>query len=117
MYDTPIYVQISNFIEDQIIDDKLQVEDQVPSTNEIARLFDINPATAGKGMNVLVEQNILYKKRGIGMFVTAEAKTIIIEKRKTDFIETRIPELTKEAKRLNITSADLEKLIRREYND
>ena len=68
-----IYIQIKEMIEDDILRDVLLEEERVPSTNELARLYAINPATAAKGINLLVEQGILYKKRGIGMFVNEGA--------------------------------------------
>lgn len=116
MSETPIYLQISSFIEDQIVDDTLTVDEQVPSTNALSKLLKINPATAGKGLNVLVDQHILYKKRGIGMFVTEKAKNIIIEQRREEFVEDKLPKLVREAKRLNISSEDLKQMIRNEYD-
>ena len=64
-----IYLQIAHMIEDDILRGIYREEEQVPSTNELARALRINPATAAKGINLLVEQGILYKRRGIGMFV------------------------------------------------
>ena len=69
-----IYIQISEMIENDILRDILLEEEKVPSTNDLARLYSINPATAAKGINLLVDSGILYKKRGIGMFVMSGAK-------------------------------------------
>ena len=63
-----IYLQIGEMIETDILRGILLEEEQVPSTNELARLYTINPATAAKGVNILVDEGILYKRRGIGMF-------------------------------------------------
>ena len=68
-----IYIQIKEMIEDDILRDVLLEEERVPSTNELARLYAINPATAAKGVNLLVDEGFLYKKRGIGMFVATGA--------------------------------------------
>lgn len=116
MNDIPIYLQISTFIENQILDDVLLADEQIPSTNELAKLLQINPATARKGMNVLIDQGILYKKRGIGMFVTTEAKKLIVKKRKEEFSQVDLPKLVNEAKRLMITENELITMIRSEYN-
>jgi len=70
----PIFVQIAEQIENSIIDGSLAEESQVPSTNELAAFHRINPATAAKGINQLVDDGIIYKKRGIGMFVTSGAR-------------------------------------------
>ena len=61
-----IYIQIKEMIENDILRDILLEEERVPSTNELAKLYAINPATAAKGVNLLVDEDILYKKRGIG---------------------------------------------------
>ena len=69
-------------IENDILRDVLLEDERVPSTNELAKLYAINPSTAAKGINILVDAGILYKKRGIGMFVSDGAKEVIRTKRK-----------------------------------
>ena len=81
----PIFVQIAELIENDIIDGALEEESQVPSTNEFAAFHRINPATAGKGVNRLVEDGILYKKRGIGMFVATGARQRLVGIRTEEF--------------------------------
>lgn len=83
-----IYLQIKEMIERDILRDILLEEERVPSTNELAKLYAINPATAAKGVNLLVDEGILYKKRGIGMFVAAGAKEAIRKKRREHFLKT-----------------------------
>ena len=85
-----IYIQISEMIENDILRDILCEEERVPSTNELAKLYAINPATAAKGINILVEAGIVYKKRGIGMFVAKGAKEVIQKKRKDAFYQDYI---------------------------
>ena len=63
-------------------------EAQAPSTNELAGFYRINPATAAKGINKLVDEGILYKKRGIGMFVATGARTRLLERRGRSFTRT-----------------------------
>lgn len=109
--DTPIYLQISDMIENDILSGNLAPEDQAPSTNEFSRVYQINPATARKGLNILIDQGILYKKRGMGMFVTEGARDIIIKKRQVEFFELLLPELLSEAKRLEIDVGELIKMI------
>ena len=69
-----IYLQIAAMLEDDILRGVLREEEQAPSTNELARAYSINPATAAKGLNLLVDEGILYKKRGIGMFVASDSR-------------------------------------------
>ncbi len=112
----PIYLQISQFIENEIISNRLVAEDKVPSTNEFSKSMNVNPATAGKGLNELVDQAILYKKRGLGMFVTADAQQIIVRKRKDYFVKELLPKFLNEAKQLNISKQELIDMIGSEAN-
>ena len=109
--DKSIYLQISEMIEDEILRDIIKEEEQVPSTTELSKFYKINPATAGKGINLLVDKGIIYKKRGIGMFVKAGAKEKIMEARKASFKETYLKKIISEAKLIGITKEDLKKLI------
>ena len=105
--DKSIYLQISQMIETDILRGILLEEERVPSTNELAKLYTINPATAAKGVNILVDEGILYKKRGIGMFVAAGAADRIRGRRKQEFYQIRLAELLTEAKSLGITTEEL----------
>ncbi|MCD8013761.1 MAG: GntR family transcriptional regulator [Lachnospiraceae bacterium] len=106
-----IYIQIKEMIEDDILREILLEEERVPSTNELARAYAINPATAAKGVNLLVDEGILYKKRGIGMFVRTGAKQAIMEKRKKNFYDDYVQRLIAEAVSLGITKAELVAMI------
>lgn len=108
-----IYLQISEMIENDILRGILQEEERVPSTNELARLYTINPATAAKGINNLVESGVLYKKRGIGMFVSTGAKENIMRQRKEQFYDNYIKTLIEEAKSLGITKEELIAMIQK----
>lgn len=106
-----IYIQIKEMIEDDILRDVLLEEERVPSTNELARLYAINPATAAKGVNLLVDEGILYKKRGIGMFVATGAKAQIQGKRRGQFYDNYVKSLMAEAMSLGITKKELVAMI------
>ena len=110
----PIFLQIAEQIENDIISGALAEETQVPSTNEFAAFYRINPATAGKGVNLLVDDGILYKKRGIGMFVAEGARTRLVAKRRDQFTEEFVRPLVAEAAKLGITTAQLAELITKE---
>jgi DNA-binding transcriptional regulator YhcF (GntR family) len=110
----PIFVQIAELIENDILAGALPEETQVPSTNEFAAFHRINPATAGKGVNVLVDDGILYKKRGIGMFVAAGARDRLVAKRRDQFQNEYIAPLIIEAEKLGIGEAQLIDMIRKE---
>ncbi|MGY0692537.1 GntR family transcriptional regulator [Virgibacillus sp. FSP13] len=109
----PIFLQIKEQLEDSVINGTIKPGERVPSTNEFASFYKINPATAAKGINELVHENILFKKRGVGMFVTDDAKEILIEKRKEHFYEKFIQPLRSEAKKLQLSDQDLLEMIKR----
>ena len=110
----PIFLQIAEQIENDIISGALPEETQVPSTNELAAYLRINPATAGKGVNLLVDAGILYKKRGIGMFVADGARARLVAQRRDRFREQYLAPLVAEAGKLGITPAQLADMIRAE---
>jgi DNA-binding transcriptional regulator YhcF (GntR family) len=110
----PIFQQIAEQIENDIISGALPEETQVPSTNEFAAFHRINPATAGKGVNLLVDEGILYKKRGIGMFVAEGARARLVAKRRAQFKEQFVAPLLAEASKLGISSADVAAMIQKD---
>ena len=109
--DKSIYIQISEIIENDILLENLREDEQPPSTNEFAKIYQINPATARKGINILVEEGILYKKRGLGMFVSVGGREKILKKRQSSFFKERLPEIIREAERLEISEAEIIKYI------
>lgn len=109
----PIFLQIKEQIEDSIIDGSIEPGERVPSTNEFAAHYKINPATAAKGINQLVAEDIIFKKRGVGMFVTENAREILVEKRKKSFYENYIIPLKEEAEKLRLDERELLEMVKR----
>jgi GntR family transcriptional regulator len=107
----PLFVQIAELVENSIIDGTLAEETQVPSTNELAAFHRINPATAGKGLTKLVADGILYKKRGIGMFVTTGARDALRFRRRDHFAQQYIEPLITEANKLGMTVDELKVML------
>jgi DNA-binding transcriptional regulator YhcF (GntR family) len=107
----PIFVQIAEQIENSIIDGSLAEEAQVPSTNELAAFHRINPATAAKGVNQLVDDGILYKKRGIGMFVSSGARAKLRLRRREQFSDQFLRPLLAEAHKLGLSAAEVKDMI------
>ncbi|MEG0805299.1 MAG: GntR family transcriptional regulator [Lachnospiraceae bacterium] len=108
-----IYLQISEMIETDILRDILLEEERVSSTNELAKQYAINPATAAKGINILVDTGILYKKRGIGMFVAEGAKEKIMNRRRQEFYDCFIKKLMKEAASIGLEKEEVIQMIER----
>jgi DNA-binding transcriptional regulator YhcF (GntR family) len=109
----PIFAQIAERIEEDILAGRLAEEEQVPSTNQFAALYQINPATAAKGVNLLVDQDILYKRRGLGMYVTPGARARLLEKRRELFFKQYVAPLLQEAEKLGFTTDQVVELVHR----
>jgi len=107
----PIFLQIGALIENDIVDGTLAEDTQIPSTNEFASFHRINPATAAKGVNLLVEEGILYKRRGIGMFVSTGARAALVARRTEEFFEQYVRPLAAEARKLGIPPDELSRMI------
>lgn len=113
----PIFIQIAEQLEDSIFTGIFPEETKIPSTNEIAALLNINPHTVLKGMNLLVDDEIIYKKRGLGMFVREGAVERIRQKRQGQFYEQYIAALIQEANKLQMTKDEIISLIERGYEN
>lgn len=109
--DKPLYLQIAEQLEDAIFTGAYEEETQIPSTTELSVSLQMNPATVLKGMNILVAENIIYKKRGVGMFVSAGAKERIRRKRQENFYDGYVVPLLKEAKKLGLSANEIINLI------
>ena len=94
------------------MNDQLKEGDQAPSTNQLVSFYKINHATVSKGVNQLVEEGILYKKRGIGMFVADGAKSKLVQKRKEAFVDHYVVGLVQEADNLGISEREIMEFIK-----
>ncbi|GMQ60601.1 GntR family transcriptional regulator [Vallitalea sediminicola] len=113
----PIFSQIAKILEDNILDGTYEVDKAIISTTQLSKLLKINPATAIKGVNILTEQGIIYKRRGMGMYVSKEAKSIIMEKRRISLQADTLKKLIQECKKLDISKIDVIKMIEEDWND
>lgn len=111
----PIFIQIAEQLEDSIFTGVFPEESKIPSTNEISALLNINPHTVLKGMNMLVDEEIIYKKRGLGMFVKEGAVKKIKLKRQGQFYEQYIATLIEEASKLQMSKEEIISLIERGF--
>ncbi|WP_193064021.1 GntR family transcriptional regulator [Oceanobacillus oncorhynchi] len=111
--DKPIFVQVREQIEDQIVNNQLKEGEQAPSTNQLVQFYKINHATISKGVTQLVDEGILYKKRGVGMFVAEGAKQKLVQKRKQAFMDDYVIGLVQEAEKLRITEDEIIDLIKK----
>lgn len=113
----PIFLQIAERIENSIMDGSLAEGEQVPSTNELAAFHRINPATAAKGVNQLVTDGVLHKRRGIGMFVSTGARDQLRARRRSRFAVQFVDPLVGEARKLGLDLEDLHDLLDRSWKE
>ena len=107
----PIFAQLADWLSDSIISGAIKEGEQIPSTTEMSVQLKINPATALKGVNMLVDKGIIYKKRGLGMFVSEGAVEALKKERKSDFFEQYIQKMLDEAEKLGLTKKDIVEMI------
>ena len=107
-----LFLQIAESVEDSIIDGSLPAAGRAPSTNELAAFYRINPATAAKGVAMLVDKGVIYKRRGIGMFVAPGARDRLLAERRAAFADRYVEPLLAEARKLGLGAEELTDLIR-----
>lgn len=112
----PIFIRISEAIKDHILSGELKEKEQLPSTTQISRQYDVNIATVNKGYNILVSEGIVYKKKGIGMFVAEGAVEKLIQERRETFKDRYVSATLKEAKRLKYTTEELQRIVAEAYS-
>jgi DNA-binding transcriptional regulator YhcF (GntR family) len=112
----PLFSQIAERLSEEIAEGVLSEGERVPSTNELAAYYRINPATAAKGISVLVDERLLEKRRGIGMFVAVGARTRLLAERRKQFAERYLEPMVVEAGRLGIAPDELVGMIRTSRN-
>lgn len=108
----PIYVQIAEWLEGEILSGNLPEDQRIYSQYQLADMFNINPATAAKGLNILADDHIVYKKRGLGMFISSKAREIISRNRRNRFLKDLVQDLVLEAERLGVDEVELIEIIR-----
>ncbi|KMK75889.1 GntR family transcriptional regulator [Alkalihalobacillus pseudalcaliphilus] len=108
----PIFQQIADMIADDIVEGLLKEGDQIPSTTEISQFYQINRATAQKGLATLVNEGLVYKQRGVGMFVAEGATNQLMKKRKELFYEQYIMPMLSEAKRIKLSDEEIIQIIK-----
>lgn len=109
---SPIFSQVADRLADEIADGVLAEGDRVPSSNELASFYRINPATAAKGLSVLTGEGLLEKRRGIGMFVAPGARGRLLAHRRRSFLERYVEPMVAEATRLGIGPEPLVEMVR-----
>jgi DNA-binding transcriptional regulator YhcF (GntR family) len=107
-----LFLQIAESVEDSIVEGSLAEEAQAPSTNELAAFYRINPATAAKGIALLTDKGVIYKKRGIGMFVATGARDTLLAERRAAFAARFVDPLLAEGRTLGLGPDDLARMIR-----
>lgn len=107
----PIFLQIKERIENQIVSEQLKAHEQIPSTTQLVSFYKINHLTVAKGINLLADEGIIYKKRGVGMFVAEDARERLLAQRKDQFVEMYVRPMIAEAHNLGITPEELSRIL------
>ncbi|MED4531564.1 GntR family transcriptional regulator [Metabacillus fastidiosus] len=113
----PIFQQIADMIADDIVDGLLKEGEQIPSTTELSKFYQINRATAQKGLAILVDAGLVYKQRGVGMFVADNAKETLLTERKKDFYKQYVQPMLDEANRIHLTKEEIIHFIKEDSDD
>jgi DNA-binding transcriptional regulator YhcF (GntR family) len=104
---SPIYRQIAGRIEDEVLSGALAGDEQVMSTNRYAAFHRINPATVNKAFQLLVDDGVLYKRRGVGMFVSPRARETLRARRRKTFFADVVEPMVARAKAIGIELPEL----------
>ena len=113
----PIFIQLAESIEDNILKGIYAEETQIPSTTEVAVTLKVNPATVNRGVNLLVDEGIIYKKRGVGMFVSTGGRERILTQRKQAFFQDFLLPLLEEARYLGLSREDVIEMLNHSTNE
>ncbi|WNS45193.1 GntR family transcriptional regulator [Paenibacillus sp. MMS20-IR301] len=113
----PVFVQIIEMIEDDILSGTYGVDDLIISTPQISKLLSVNPTTAQRAIGVLTDRGVIYKKRGVGMAVTKEAREMILNERKKEFYEKVVQEFINGAKKIGISDTELLQILKENLHD
>jgi len=113
----PLFFQLIELIKDRILSGKLSEGESLPSVRQLSQDFSINPQTVLKATQVLVQENIIEKRRGIGMFIKTGAFNTLVSINKQKFSEHELVELVQRAKLLNISQEQLLSLISSVFED
>ena len=111
----PIYVLVAEWLENEILEGALSVEEKVYSQYQLAEMFNINPATAGKGITLLLNKELVYQKRGLGTFVSKDGREKLLAERTEYILEKKIKDLLEEAQRVDIDYQQLLQLIEKAH--
>jgi GntR family transcriptional regulator len=103
----PIYLQIADRIRDDVLSGALGEEEQVMSTTQYATTYRINPATAAKAFATLVDDGVVYKRRGVGMFVAPGARERLLAERRESFFADVVAPVAQQARVLGIDVEDV----------
>ncbi|MTI96958.1 MAG: GntR family transcriptional regulator [Firmicutes bacterium] len=107
-----MFLQIKERIEDQVVNGQLQEHEQIPSTTQMVHFYKVNHITISKGINLLVDEGIIYKKRGVGMFVAEGAMEKLIKNRKDSFADKFVLPMIQEARKLGLSDKDVNEIIK-----
>mgnify|MGYP005991046273 CR=1 FL=1 len=105
--DTPIYVQLYQTVVSRILDGMLKEGEALPSVRNVAAEYQLNPVTISKAYQMLQDENIVEKQRGIGLFIIEGSKSKILQRERTSFLKQEWPKVIKKIERLELSVEQL----------
>jgi DNA-binding transcriptional regulator YhcF (GntR family) len=112
-----IYLQIADQVRDRILQGEWPSGERIPSIRELAVAIGVNPNTVTKSYQTLVEQEVIENQRGLGYFVTADAKQKILAEMRDEFIREELPRLARTLKLLSMSTEELAEQLARQTGD
>lgn len=103
--DKPIYLQIADALSESILSGKLKAEERIPSVREYGGQIGVNPNTVMRTYEKLTDEGIIYNKRGIGYFVSDDAREKILEAQKADFLAKEVPAIRRKMELLGLDAS------------
>lgn len=114
---SPIYIQLADYVKQDILGGQLRAGDAIPSVRQISAENQLNPQTVLKAVQILIQEDLIEKRRGLGMFVTENARKNLMKKEIKTFKEKAVSEFVRRAKLLQISETELLTMISSEMKE
>lgn len=105
-----IYLQVADLMFEKILTDEWMEQERIPSIREVATIVQVNPNTVARSFTFLQENAVIFNKRGVGYFVSADGKAQVTKIKKTEFIYTKLPKIFHDASLLDVSPEEFSAL-------
>ncbi len=105
----PIYLQIADHLSEQVLQGALTPDDRMPSVRDVAASMGVNPNTVVRSFDYLQQEEIIYQRRGVGYFVSPDAKEKVLAEQRREFLEEELPLIRQ---KMQVLGIDLKEIIK-----